>query len=84
MAGPGRDHGRPVATASTAPLDRPIVGDDFAFTVPWSLTGWPAVSLPAGHDDATGLPLAVQIAAPRWHDHVALAVAGWLEADLHE
>jgi len=65
-----------------APIDRPIVGEDFVFTLPWSLTGWPAVSVPAGTDPATGMPLAVQVAAPRWHDHVALAVASWVQADL--
>lgn len=62
-----------------APLARPLGGDDYVFTLPWSLAGWAAVSLPAGTDPTTGLPLAVQIAAPRWHDHVALAVAAHLE-----
>ena len=49
------------------------------FTLPWSLIGWPALSLPFGVDLSTGLPLAVQIAAPRWHDHVVLATAAVLE-----
>jgi amidase len=62
-----------------APLDRPIVGEDYAFTLPWSLTGWPAASVPFGHDPQTGLPLAVQVAAPRWRDDVVLAVARHLE-----
>ena len=35
---------------------------------------------PVGHNPATGLPTAVQIAAPQWHDHVVLAIAQWLEA----
>lgn len=65
--------------ADVAPPARPLSGEDFVFTLPWSLTGWPAVSLPAGRDSSTGLPLAVQIVAPRWHDHVALAVADHLE-----
>ena len=65
-----------------APLVRPITGEDFVFTLPWSLTGWPAVSIPAGTDAATGLPLAVQVAAPRWDDHVVLAVAAALEHHL--
>ncbi|MFN8020827.1 MAG: amidase [Acidimicrobiales bacterium] len=62
-----------------APPARPLGGDDYVFTLAWSLAGWAAISLPAGTDPATGLPLAVQIAAPRWHDHVALAVAAHLE-----
>jgi Asp-tRNA(Asn)/Glu-tRNA(Gln) amidotransferase A subunit family amidase len=66
--------------ADVAPLDRPLVGDDYVFTLPYSLTGWPAVTVPFGVDQATGMPLAVQVAAPRWHDHVALAVARWIEA----
>lgn len=65
-----------------APVRRRLTGADYIFTLPWSLTGWPAVSVPAGPDPATGLPLAVQVAAPRFHDHVALAVAGWIESDL--
>jgi amidase len=63
-----------------APVARPLSGEDFVFTLPWSLSGWPAISLPAGLDPANRLPLAVQIAAPRWHDHVAIAVARHLEA----
>jgi len=66
--------------ADVAPVHRPLEGDDYVFTLPWSLTGWPAVSVPAGTDPATGLPLAVQVAAPRWHDHVVLAAASWLGA----
>jgi len=62
-----------------APLRRELTGADYVFTLPWSLTGWPAVSLPYGTDPATGLPLAVQVAAKPWQDHVALAVAAALE-----
>ena len=62
-----------------APPARPLGAEDYVFTLPWSLSGWPAVSLPAGTDSFTGLPLAVQIVAPRWCDHVALAVAAYLE-----
>ena len=68
--------------ADIAPIARPITGEDYVFTLPWSLTGWPAISLPFGHDQATGLPTAVQIAAPQWDDHVVLAIARWLEGRL--
>ena len=65
--------------AGVAPTHRQLVGEDYVFTLPWSLTGWPALSLPFGVDLSTGMPLAVQIAAPRWHDHVVLATAAVLE-----
>lgn len=64
-----------------APLARPLVGEDYVFTLPWSLTGWPAISMPMGEDPSTGLPVAVQVVAPRWHDHVVIAVATALEAE---
>ncbi len=67
--------------ADVAPPRRDLTREDYVFTLPWSLTGWPAVSVPFGYDAPTGLPLAVQVAAPRWQDHLALAVAGRLEAD---
>ena len=41
-----------------------------------------AISLPAGADPATGLPVAVQIAAPRWRDHDVLAAALAIEVEL--
>lgn len=66
-------------TVGVAPLFRPVRADDYVFTLPWSLTGWPAISLPAGSDPATGMPIAVQVIARRWWDHVAIAVASHLE-----
>ncbi len=65
--------------ADVAPLHRRLVGDDYVFTLPWSLAGWPALSLPFGVDPSTGLPLAVQIAAVQWNDHIVLATAAALE-----
>lgn len=69
----------PVA-ADVAPPVRLPTADDYAYTLPWSLVGWPAASVPFGSDPCSGLPLAVQVIAPRWHDHVVLAVTAWLEA----
>ena len=53
-------------------MDRDIVGDDFVFTLPASLTGSPALVVPAGSDDA-GMPLSVQLVGRPWEDHRVLA-----------
>lgn len=49
-----------------------------AYTLAYSLTGYPAVVLRVGTADG-GLPIGVQIVACPWRDDVALAVAAWLE-----
>jgi Asp-tRNA(Asn)/Glu-tRNA(Gln) amidotransferase A subunit family amidase len=48
----------------TAPPHRPVTGDDFVFTLPASLTGSPAVTVPAGRD-RSGLPIGVQLGGGR-------------------
>ena len=51
---------------------------DATFCAPWSFTGTPAVTLPAGWS-RNGLPLGLQLAG-RWRDDVALLrVAKWAE-----
>jgi amidase len=67
------------AAIGTAPVRREIAGDDFVYTLPASLTGSPAVVVPAGHDDG-GLPTSVQLVGRPWEDHVVLA-AGRVIAD---
>ena len=52
-------------TASPAPVRGDIYEDHFAFTVPASLTGSPAVALPFGSSPA-GLPLSVQVIGRPW------------------
>jgi len=47
-------------------------------TQPYNLTGQPAASAPAGVTDE-GLPIGMQIAAPRHRDEDVLAAAGALE-----
>ena len=49
------------------------------FTSLFNVTGQPAISLPLGHDDATGLPVGVQIVAAPWREDLLLQVAGTLE-----
>lgn len=62
--------------ARRARTDRlPVHTDDFVFTLPASLTGSPAISVPAGTDAATGMPLAVQLIGRPWSDSVVLAAA---------
>jgi amidase len=65
------------ACLDPAPEHRKITGEDFIFTLPASLTGSPAISIPAG-TDAGGLPLAVQLIGRPWEDHRALAAANLL------
>ena len=66
-------------TQDTAPLHRPVTGDDFVFTLPASLTGSPAVTVPVGRDPS-GLSIGVQLIGRPWEDHRVLAAARLLEA----
>jgi amidase len=59
--------------AEMAPLHRAMRTEDYLFCLPASLTGAPAVTVPVGDG-------AVQVIAPRWADHVAVAVARVIEA----
>jgi aspartyl-tRNA(Asn)/glutamyl-tRNA(Gln) amidotransferase subunit A len=67
------------ATTSLAP-DRATTGDP-AFNAPWSFTGHPTVSIPAGWSP-DGLPFALQlIGSPMCEDDL-LATAAWYERNL--
>ena len=50
----------------------------FSHTMAFNVAGWPAVVVRCG-EAATGLPIAVQVAAAPWREDVALRVALWLE-----
>ena len=65
------------ATAGVAPEHRPTAETDYVYLLPASLTGAPAVVVPVTF--AASLPVAVQVVARPWDDHVALAVAAMLE-----
>ena len=49
------------------------------FTSLFNVTGQPAMSIPIHHDDATGLPVGVQIVAPPWREDLLLQVSHTLE-----
>jgi amidase len=49
------------------------------FTSLFNVTGQPAISVPIHHDDATGLPVGVQIVAAPRREHLLLQVARTLE-----
>ncbi len=52
--------------------------EDFVYTLPFSLTGWPCVVVRGG-TSPEGLPIGVQVVARPWRDDVALAVARHIE-----
>jgi Asp-tRNA(Asn)/Glu-tRNA(Gln) amidotransferase A subunit family amidase len=64
------------ATVSTAP--GPFTTGDPAFNSPWTFTGLPTVSFPAGLA-ADGLPVAVQLVGDGLTDLGALRIAEWCE-----
>jgi amidase len=49
------------------------------FTSLFNVTGQPAISVPVHHDDATGLPVGVQIVAAPWREDLLLQVSRTLE-----
>jgi amidase len=70
------------ATEGPAPLWRDAIDTDYEWCLPWSLTGSPAVVVPVAMTG--GLPLAVQVVAAPWQDHIALAAARCIESAVGE
>ena len=66
------------AAPHVAPEHRSLPPDDYVYTLPYSLTGYPVAVVRAG-TSAEGLPLGVQVVARPWHDHVAIAAASSIE-----
>jgi len=58
------------------PLNTP---GSIAFTAPFNLLGWPAISLPAGAG-ADGLPLGLQLIGKPWDEATVLRAARVVEA----
>jgi aspartyl-tRNA(Asn)/glutamyl-tRNA(Gln) amidotransferase subunit A len=51
---------------------------DATLLVPWSLLGYPSMSIPFGFS-ADGLPLGIQLAAPLGREYELLQAASWME-----
>jgi aspartyl-tRNA(Asn)/glutamyl-tRNA(Gln) amidotransferase subunit A len=64
------------ATTGPAP-DAGSTGDP-AFNSPWSYTGLPTISFPAGRSP-DGMPLAIQLVGRSWGEHELSPVAVWCE-----
>jgi Asp-tRNA(Asn)/Glu-tRNA(Gln) amidotransferase A subunit family amidase len=64
--------------ATIGPAPAAATTGDPAFNSPWSYTGQPTVSLPAGRS-SDGMPLAIQLAANPNFESLLFAVAAWCE-----
>ena len=64
--------------ATTGPAPAAATTGDPAFNSPWSYTGMPTVSVPAGWS-AEGLPLAIQLVGRPWGEAELFAAAAWCE-----
>jgi Asp-tRNA(Asn)/Glu-tRNA(Gln) amidotransferase A subunit family amidase len=67
--------------ATTSPAPPAETTGDPAFNSPWSYTGFPTVSLPAGWS-SDGLPLAIQLVGRTGAEADLLATAAWCETVL--
>ena len=67
------------ATDTAAPPWRESIDTDYVWQLPSSLTGAPSVVIPVAADE-DGMPLAAQLIAQPWQEHVALAAARAVES----
>ena len=65
------------STKSTAPKDLTTTGDPI-FQTPWTVCGFPAISLPSGLGRA-GLPLGIQLASIPFSETSLLTTSKWCE-----
>jgi Asp-tRNA(Asn)/Glu-tRNA(Gln) amidotransferase A subunit family amidase len=68
-------------TAVDVAPGRETTGDP-SLQAPFSLVGFPSVSLPSGVAEPEGLPLAIQLAALPWQEARLLSAAAWCESQL--
>lgn len=69
------------ASAAPAGLHGSVLGTPFSYTLPFSLTNYPALVLRAG-TSPEGLPIGVQLVARPWREDIVLAAAMQVEAAL--
>jgi Asp-tRNA(Asn)/Glu-tRNA(Gln) amidotransferase A subunit family amidase len=68
-------------TATDVAPSRETTGDP-SLQSPFSLVGFPSLSLPSGVLEPEGLPLAIQLVAAAWEEPSLLAVGRWCQATL--
>ena len=68
-------------TATDVAPTRETTGDP-SLQAPFTLVGFPSLSLPSGLAEPERLPLAIQLVAPAWQEARLLAVGRWCEAQL--
>ena len=68
------------AAPSTAPIGLESTGSA-VFCVPWSIAGFPAITIPSGLDHQ-GLPLAIQLGCVPMEEEKLFALAAWCEGQL--
>ncbi|MCH9675539.1 MAG: amidase [Gammaproteobacteria bacterium] len=71
----------PLASVDYASEDNDRWRDGAPYTLPFNLTGQPAISIPCGLD-AAGMPVGLQIVGAKYQDALVLRVANALEAGL--
>jgi aspartyl-tRNA(Asn)/glutamyl-tRNA(Gln) amidotransferase subunit A len=65
-------------TATDVAPGRETTGDT-SLQAPFSLVGFPSLSLPSGILEPDGLPLAIQLVTPAWHEARLLSIGLWCE-----
>jgi Asp-tRNA(Asn)/Glu-tRNA(Gln) amidotransferase A subunit family amidase len=55
-----------------------IARQDYIYTLPFSLTGWPVVTVRARSAE-DGMPIGAQVAGPPWHEAEVLVLAMAIE-----
>jgi Asp-tRNA(Asn)/Glu-tRNA(Gln) amidotransferase A subunit family amidase len=68
-------------TASDVAPTRETTGDP-SLQAPFSLVGFPSLSLPSGLSEPEGLPLAIQLVAGAWQEARLLTVGRWCAEQL--